>query len=227
MEAMQRLVARRVEKLLEALAAQVARGRTGEEVPSFNLTLHLAQGHQVQGVLVDYVPREAVLLATAREGLLSRTESVTYVDLASVVAVTVAAPAQLAQVPMLMRPALNREDLLRHGERLAKALTEQFWPSEELLSGKVMRFEVEWPGLDDEPGRRAVEEAMNAVARALRLLGQEKNGRDNIRRIERIQFARGKQMAATLRGETGRMTVDPTAPVPPVQALRKGLAAGL
>ncbi|HSP80154.1 MAG TPA: hypothetical protein VLQ93_16605 [Myxococcaceae bacterium] len=223
---MQRLVARKVEKLLEALAAQVARGRTGEEVPSFTLTLHLAHGHQLTGVLVDYVPREAVLLATTKEGLLSRTESVSYVDLTSVVAVTLGSPARLSQLPMLMRPALGREDLLRHGERLARALTEQFWPAEEQLGGQILRYEVEWKGLDDEPGRRALEEAMNAVTRALRLLGEERNGRDNLRRIARIQFTWGKQMGLTLQGETGRMTVDPAAPAPHVQALRKALALG-
>ncbi len=226
MEGVQRLVARKVEKLLEALGTQVARGRLGEEVPPIPLTLHLIHGHQLTGVLVDYVPREGVLLATTKEGLLSRTESVSYVDLASVVAVTLSAPARLAQLPLLMRPALGREDLLRHGERLAKALTEQFWPGEEQLGGQILRYEVEWKGLDDESGRRALEEAMNAVTRALRLMGEERNGRDNLRRIGRIQFTWGKQMGLTLQGEAGRMTVDPTAPTPQVQALRKALAMG-
>jgi hypothetical protein len=227
MEAVQRLVARRVEKVLEALAGQVARSRSGEEIPAFTLTLHLAQGNQVTGVLLDYVPRESVLLATADEGLLSRTESVTYVDFTSVVAVAVKSPGSLAQIPFLQRPALNREDLLRHGERLARTVTEQFAPSEEQLGGKPLSFEVDWVELDTEPGRRALEEAMNAVAHALRLIGRDRNGRDNLRRIARVRFARGRQTTARLEGDTGQMSIDPGSSVPSVQAIRKALAAGL
>jgi hypothetical protein len=227
MEGVQRLVARRVEKMLDALAAQVARGRAGEDVPSFTLTLHLAQGVRLSGVLLDYLPREALLLASAKEGLLSRGESVTYVEFSSVIAVTVESPVMLNQVPFLVRPALNREDLLRHAERLARGLTEQFWPGEESLGGKPLGFEVDWVELDTEPGRRALEDAMNAVAHALRLIGREPNGRDNLRRIARVKFARGRQTTASLEGDTGRISVDPAAPVPQAQTLRKGLAAGL
>lgn len=227
MDGVQRLVARRVEKMLDALAAQVARGRTGEDVPTFNLTLHLAQGVRLSGVLLDYLPREAILLASAKEGLLSRSESVTYVEFSSVIAVTVESPAVLNQVPFLLRPALNREDLLRHGERLSKGLTEQFWPSEQSLGGKGLSFEVDWVELDTEPGRRALEDAMNAVTHALRLIGRESNGRDNLRRIARVRFAKGRQTAANLEGDTGQVTVDPSGPAPAVQSLRKALSAGL
>lgn len=227
MEGVQRLVARRVEKMLDALAAQVVRGRTGEEVPTFNLTLHLAQGIRLSGVLIDYVPREAILLASAKEGLLSRNESVTYVEFSSIVAVTVESPGVLNQVPFLVRPAPNKQDLLRHAERLAREVTEQFWPSESQLGGQVMTFEVDWVELDTEPGRRALEDAMNAVAHALRLIGREQNGRDNLRRIARVTFSKGRQMAATLEGDTGRVSIEPSASVPPAQVFRKGLSAGL
>jgi hypothetical protein len=227
MDGVQRLVARRVEKMLDALAAQVVRGRTGEEVPTFNLTLHLAQGVRLSGVLLDYLPREAILLASAKEGLLSRSEAVTYVEFSSVIAVTVESPALLNQVPFLVRPALGREDLLRHADRLARGITEQFWPSEERLGGKALGFEVDWVGLDTEPGRRVLEDAINAVAHALRLIGREPNGRDNIRRLARVRFAMGRHTTASLEGDTGRISIDPTAPVPSVQTFRKGLAAGL
>jgi hypothetical protein len=227
MDGVQRLVARRVEKMLDALAAQVARGRTGEEVPTFNLTLHLAQGIRLSGVLIDYLPREAILLASAKEGLLSRNEAVTYVEFSSIVAVTVESPAVLNQVPFLVRPALTKDDLLRHAERLARGLTEQFWPSESQLGGQVMSFEVDWVELDTEPGRRALEDAMNAVAHALRSIGREQNGRNNIRRIARVKFSKGRQMAATLEGDTGRVSIEPSASVPPAQVFRKGLSAGL
>jgi hypothetical protein len=227
MEGVQRLVARRVEKMLDALAAQVARGRAGEDVPTFTLTLHLAQGVRLSGVLLDYLPREAILLASAKEGLLSRNESVTYVEFTSVIAVTVESPAVLNQVPFLLRPALNREDLLRHADKLAHGITEQFWPGEAKLGGKPLSFEVDWVELDTEPGRRALEDAMNAVAHALRLIGKEPNGRDNLRRISRVAFAKGRNTVAALEGDTGRVSVDPSAPVPPAQTLRKGLAAGL
>lgn len=227
MDGVQRLVARRVEKLLDALAVQVTRGRTGEDVPTFNLTLHLAQGGRLSGVLLDYLPREAILLASSREGLLSRSESVTYVEFSSVIAVTVEAPVLLNQVPFLVRPALGREDLLRHAERLARGLSEQFAPSEELLGGKALGFEVDWVGLDTEPGRRVLEDAMNAVAHALRLIGREPNGRDNLRRVARVKFTVGHHTAASLEGDTGRILIDPAAPVPSVHVFRKGLAAGL
>lgn len=227
MDGVQRLVARRVDKMLDAIAAQVMRGRAGEDVPTFNLTLHLAQGVRLSGVLLDYVPREAILLASAKEGLLSRSESVTYVEFSSVVAVTVESPALLTQVPFLVRPALGREDLLRHAERLSRGITEQFWPSEQQLGGQVLGFEVDWVGLDTEPGRRVLEDAMNAVAHALRLIGREPNGRDNIRRLSRVKFVMGRQTLASLEGDTGRISIDPASPVPPVQTFRKGLAAGL
>jgi hypothetical protein len=152
---------------------------------------------------------------------------VTYVEFTSVVAVTVESPAVLNQVPFLLRPALNREDLLRHAERLSKGLTEQFWPSEQSLGGKALSFEVDWVELDTEPGRRALEDAMNAVTHALRLIAREPSGRDDLRRIARVRFSRGRQTAASLEGDTGQVSVDPSGPVPPVQSLRKGLAAGL
>jgi hypothetical protein len=225
MDGVQRLVARRVEKMLDALAAQVVRGRTGEEVPTFHLTLHLAQGIRLSGVLLDYIPREAILLASTKEGLLSRGESVTYVEFSSVIAVSVESPALLNQVPFLVRAALGREDLLRYSERLSKGLTDQFLPGEAQLGGKALSFEVEWVELDTEPGRRALEDAMNAVTHALRLIGREPNGRDNLRRIARVRFARGRQTAASLEGETGQVSIDPAAPVPSAQVLRKGLTA--
>jgi len=225
MDGVQRLVARRVEKMLDALAAQVVRGRTGEEVPTFQLTLHLAQGIRLSGVLLDYIPREAILLASTKEGLLSRGESVTYVEFSSVIAVSVESPALLNQVPFLVRAALGREDLLRYSERLSKGLTEQFLPGEVQLGGKALSFEVDWVELDTEPGRRALEDAMNAVTHALRLIGREPNGRDNLRRIARVRFARGRQTAASLEGETGQVSIDPAAPVPSAQILRKSLTA--
>jgi hypothetical protein len=225
MDGVQRLVARRVEKMLDALAAQVVRGRTGEEVPTFQLTLHLAQGIRLSGVLLDYIPREAILLASTKEGLLSRGESVTYVEFSSVIAVSVESPALLNQVPFLVRAALGREDLLRYSERLSKGLADQFLPGEAQLGGKALSFEVDWVELDTEPGRRALEDAMNAVTHALRLIGREPNGRDNLRRIARVRFARGRQTEASLEGETGQVLINPAAPVPSAQLLRKGLTA--
>ncbi|WP_157774694.1 hypothetical protein [Melittangium boletus] len=215
-----------MEKMLDVLAAQVARGRAGEEVPTFTLTLHLAQGIRLSGMLLDYLPREAILLASTKEGLLSRGDSVTYVEFSSVIAVSVDSPALLNQVPFLVRATLGRDDLLQYSETLSKGLTEQFWPGEAQLGGKPLRFEVDWVELDTEPGRRALEDAMNAVAHALRLIGREPNGRDSLRRIARVRFSRGRTMAAFLDGDTGQVSIDPAAPVPSVQALRKGLTAG-
>lgn len=226
MENVQRLVARRVERLLEQLALLVARGRTGEEVPSIGITLHLVHGHQVNGELLDFVPKEAVLLSLKKEGL-SRSESVTYVDLASVVAVTVADAGKLSQVAGLARPIPTRADLLKLAEQLAHGITEQFWPSEGTLGGQVLRFEVDWVGLDDEPGRLALELAMNVSAHALKEIGRaEKLGRDTIRRFTLVRFMKGKETAAGFKGNTGTVTVNPTT-VPTVQGLRKGFAAGL
>ncbi len=227
MDGVQRLVARRVEKMLDALASQVARGRTGEEVPTFHLTLHLAQGIRLSGVLLDYLPREAILLASSKEGLLSRGESVTYVEFSSIVAVSVDSPALLNQVPFLVRAALGREDLLRHSEKLSRGISEHFWPGEVQLGGKALSFEVDWVELDTEPGRRALEDAMNAVAHALRLIGREPNGREHLRRIARVRFARGRSTAASLEGDTGQVSINPAAPVPSVQVIRKEFGAGL
>ncbi|SEL28560.1 hypothetical protein SAMN05444354_105114 [Stigmatella aurantiaca] len=227
MEGVQRLVARSVEKMLDALAAVAVRGRMGEEVPTINLSLHLAQGVRLSGVLLDYLPREAILLASTRDGVLSRNETVTYVAFSSVVAVTVESPSVLNQVPFLVRPALSREDLLKHAERLARELAEQFWPSQSQLGGKPMSFEVDWVELDTEPGRRALEDALNVTAHALRLMGKEQNGLEGIRRISQVKFARGRQMAAALEGGIGKVSIDPSSPMPSAQAFRKGLSAGL
>ncbi len=226
MENMQRLVAQRVEKLLEQLALLAARGRTGQEVPSIGVTLHLAHGYQVSGELLDFIPKEAVLLALKKEGL-TRSEAVTYVDLASVLAVTVVDAAKLAQVAGLIRPTPTRSDLQKLAEQLARGITEQFWPSEGALGGQVLRFEVDWMGIDDEPGRLALEMAMNVSAHALREIGRsEKNGRETIRRISLVRFVKGKDTSANLKGDTGTVTVSPAAS-PTVQGLRKGFAAGL
>ncbi|RKH29481.1 hypothetical protein D7Y13_15515 [Corallococcus praedator] len=221
MENVQRLVARRVEKLLEQLALLVTRGRTGEAVPSVGVTLHLTHGHQVSGELLDFLPKEAVLLALKKEGLL-RSESVTYVDLASVVAVTVTDAGKLAQVPGMVRPLPTRSDVQKLAEQLAKGITEQFWPSEGALGGQVLRFEVDWVGLDDEPGRLALELALNVASHALKELGRsEKHGRDAIRRIATVRFVKGKETSAELEGDTGTVTVGP-GPTPTVQGFRKG-----
>lgn len=226
MDVLQRLVARRVEKLLEHMASLVARSRSGEELPTFTLTLHLNSGQQIQGEMLDYLPREAVLLATGREGL-ARAESVTYVDLASVLAVTVSHAERLTQFPTLVRPALGREDLLRHGERLIRSLLEQLWPGEEQLGGQLLRLEVEWKGLDDDNGRRALEAAMNITVHALRLIGRERNGRDTLRRFTRILFVHGPQTAASFEGDAGKVTVHPTSATPAPHVLRKGFSSGL
>ena len=227
MQYKQRLTARRVEKLLEALGTVVARGRTGEEVPAFTLTLHLTHGHQLSGEFVDYVPREAVLLDTGREGLVRGVDTVAYVDLASVVAVTVNGADKLLLVPGLARAVPSREELARQAERLARGITEQFWPAEEQLGGTPLRFELEWKGLDDEPGRLALEGAMNAVAHALRAIGKEEGGRNALHRYVKLQFIHGEQTAAKREGDVGKVTVAPGAPTPSVQVLRKSLAAGL
>ncbi|RKH68646.1 hypothetical protein [Corallococcus llansteffanensis] len=225
MDNVQRLVARRVEKLLEQLALLVARGRTGEDLPAIGVTLHLAHGHQVSGELLDYLPKEAVLLALKKEAL-SRSESVTYVDLASVVAVTVTDAGRLAQVPGMVRPLPTRSDLQKLAEQLAKGITEQFWPSEGTLGGQVLRFEVDWVGLDDEPGRLALELALNVASHALKELGRsEKNGREAIRAISTVRFVKGKETVASLEGDTGTVTVGPGG-TPTVQAFRKGFTAG-
>lgn len=221
----ERLVARRVDKMLDALAAVVSRGRAGEEVPTFPLTLHLAQGVRLSGVLVDYLPREAILLASGKEGLLSRGESVTYVEFSSVIAVTVDSPALLTQIPFLVRPTPGREELLRHAEKLSRELSEQFWPGEVQLGGKALSFEVDWVALDTEPGRRTLEEGMNAVASALRLIGREPQGREHLRRIARVRFAQGRPTAASLQGETGLVSLEPGSPMPSAQTLRAGLVA--
>ena len=66
--------------------------------------------------------------------------------------------------------------------------------------------QVDWVELDTEPGRRALEDAMNAVAHALRSIGREQNGRDNLRRIARVTFSKGRQMAALFPSLLRRIT---------------------
>ncbi|WP_434391095.1 hypothetical protein [Melittangium boletus] len=226
MDAVQRLVAKRVEQVLDALALQVARGRGGEQTPAFHLILHLAQGIRLSGLLLDYLPREAILLGGTREGLLSRGESVTYVEFSSVIAVTVDSPALLQQVPFLLRPVPGREELLRHSQKLSRELTEELWPGEAQLGGRSLSFDVDWMELDTEPGRRALEEAMNAVAQALRLMGRELQANSPSRRIARVRFVRGRAMAASLEGETGLVAIEPSAPRLSVKALREGFTPG-
>jgi hypothetical protein len=226
MEGVQRLLARRVERLLEQLGGMAARARTGEEVPAFTVTLHLAHGHSVTGELVDYVAKESVLLAIGKEGLL-RSASVAYIDLASIIAVTVTDAEKLLELPQLVRPVPTRQDLAQLAERLAHGITEQFWPGETSLGGRGVRFELDWVGLDDEPGRRAMEGALNAAGHALRTLATER-GRDVIRRVTTVRFLKGTATRATLEGETGTVTVAPGASSEPTAAaFRKGLGAGL
>ncbi len=223
MEGVQRLMSRKVERVLEQLGALAARARTGEELPTITVTLHLVHGHSMTGEVVDYVPRESVLLAL---GGLLRSESVAYVDLSTVVAVTVGNAEKLLEIAQLVRPTPTRQDLVTLVERLPHALTEQFWPGEAALGGRPLRFEVDWVGLDDEPGRRALEAAMNVAGHALRALVQEQ-GREVLRRIATVRFVKGKDTRATLEGETGTVTVAPGAGEPTVSAFRKAFAAGL
>ncbi|WP_163866299.1 hypothetical protein [Myxococcus eversor] len=223
MEGVQRLVSRKVERVLEQLGTLAMRARTGEELPTVTVTLHLAHGHTVTGTVVDYAPRDSVLLALGKEGLLG-SESVTYVDLATVVAVTVGQASKLLELTQLVRTTPTRQDLLTMVEKLPHALTEQFWPGETALGGRPLRFEVDWMGLDDEPGRRALEAALNVTNHALRTLAQEQ-GREVMRRIATVRFVRGKSMRAALEGETGTVTVGEGEPT--VSAFRKAFASGL
>ncbi len=223
MEGVQRLVSRKVERVLEQLGTVATRARTGEEVPTITATLHLSHGHTLTGEVVDYIPRESVLLALGKEGL-RRSESVAYVDLATVVAVSVSHAEKLLELTQLVRPNPTRQDLVSLLEKLPHALTEQFWPGELSLGGKPLRFEVDWVGLDDEPGRRALESAVNVTSHALRALAQEQ-GREVLRRITTVRFLKGRDTRAAVEGETGTVTVGPGEPT--VSAFRKSFAAGI
>ncbi|GHG67871.1 hypothetical protein [Comamonas sp. JC664] len=223
MEGVQRLVSRKVERVLEQLGTVATRARTGEEVPTITATLHLSHGHTLTGEVVDYIPRESVLLALGKEGL-RRSESVAYVDLATVVAVSVSHAEKLLELTQLVRPNPTRQDLVSLLEKLPHALTEQFWPGEMSLGGKPLRFEVDWVGLDDEPGRRALESAVNVTSHALRALAQEQ-GREVLRRITTVRFLKGRDTRAAVEGETGTVTVGPGEPT--VSAFRKSFAAGI
>ncbi|MBJ6761295.1 hypothetical protein JGU66_11010 [Myxococcaceae bacterium JPH2] len=225
MEGVQRLVARRVERLLELLGTVATRVRTGEELPAFTVTLHLAHGHTLTGEVVDYVPKEAVLLALGKEGLL-RSASVAYADVNTIVAVSVTNAEKLLELPQLVRPIPTRQDLAQLAERLATSITEQFWPGELSLGGKGLRFDVDWVGLDDEPGRRALEGSINVTSHALRALATE-SGREVLRRITAVKFVKGPNARATRDGETGTVTVAPGSGEPTLTAFRKGLGAGL
>ncbi|NMO22641.1 hypothetical protein, partial [Pyxidicoccus fallax] len=225
MEGVQRLLSRKVERVLEQLGALAARARTGEEVPSLTVTLHLSHGHSMTGEVVDYVPRESVLLALGKEGLL-RSASVAYVDVATVMAVSVNNADQLLELPQLVRPNPTRQDVLVLVEKLPHAITEQFWPGEAALGGRPLRFEVDWVGLDDEPGRRALETAVNVAGHALRALAQEQ-GREVLRRILTVRFIKGRDTRVSMEGDTGTVTVAPGATDPTVSAFRKAFAAGI
>jgi hypothetical protein len=225
MEGVQRLLARKVERVLEQLGTLAARARTGEEVPSLTVTLHLAHGHSMTGEVVDYVPRESVLLALGKEGLL-RSASVAYVDVATIVAVSVGNADPLLEVPQLVRPNPTRQDLVTLLEKVPHAITEQFWPGEASLGGRPLRFEVDWVGLDDEPGRRALETAVNVAGHALRALAQEQ-GREVLRRILTVRFIKGRDTRVSVEGDTGTVTVAPGAGDPTVSTFRKAFAAGI
>ncbi|QDE81063.1 hypothetical protein [Myxococcus xanthus] len=223
MEGVQRLLSRKVERVLEQLGTLATRARSGEEVPTITVTLHLAHGHSMTGEVVDYVPRESVLMALGKEGL-RRSESVAYVDLSTVVAVAVGNAEKLLELTQLVRPNPTRQDVVTLLEKLPHALTEQFWPGEASLGGKPLRFEVDWVGLDDEPGRRALESAVNVTSHALRALAQEQ-GREVLRRITTVRFLKGRDTRAAVEGETGTVTVGPGEPT--VSAFRKAFAAGI
>ncbi|WP_002635149.1 hypothetical protein [Myxococcus hansupus] len=223
MEGVQRLVSRKVERVLEQLGTVATRARTGEEVPTITATLHLSHGHSLTGEVVDYIPRESVLLALGKEGL-RRSESVAYVDIATVVAVSVSHAEKLLELTQLVRPNPTRQDIVTLLEKLPHALTEQFWPGEMSLGGKPLRFDVDWMGLDDEPGRRALESAVNVTSHALRALAQEQ-GREVLRRITTVRFLKGRDTRAAVEGETGTVTVGPGEPT--VSAFRKSFAAGI
>ncbi|MFP2907358.1 hypothetical protein ACLESD_20390 [Pyxidicoccus sp. 3LFB2] len=225
MEGVQRLLSRKVERVLEQLGALAARARTGEEVPSLTVTLHLAHGHSLTGEVVDYVPRESVLMALGKEGLL-RSASVAYVDLATVMAVSVGNADKLLDLAQLVRPNPTRQDLLSLMEKLPHAITEQFLPGEAALGGRPLRFEVDWVGLDDDAGRRALETAMNVAGHALRALAQEQ-GREVLRRILTVRFIKGRDTRVAMEGDTGTVTVAPGAGDPTVSAFRKAFAAGI
>ncbi len=225
MEGVQRLLSRKVERVLEQLGTLAARARTGEEVPSLTVTLHLAHGHSMTGEVVDYVPRESVLMALGKEGLL-RSASVAYVDLSTVVAVSVGNADKLLDLATLVRPNPTRQDLLSLMEKLPHALMEQFWPGEAALGGRPLRFEVDWVGLDDESGRRALEAAMNVAGHALRALTQEQ-GRDVLRRILTVRFLKGRDTRVAMEGDTGTVTVAPGSGDPTVSAFKKAFAAGI
>ncbi|MBZ4415181.1 hypothetical protein [Myxococcus sp. RHSTA-1-4] len=225
MEGVQRLLSRKVERVLEQLGALAARARTGEEVPSMTVTLHLAHGHSMTGEVVDYVPRESVLLALGKEGLL-RSASVAYVDVATVVAVSVGNADPLLELPQLVRPNPTRQDLVSLLEKVPHAITEQFWPGEASLGGRPLRFEVDWVGMDDEPGRRALETAVNVAGHALRSLAQEQ-GREVLRRILTVRFIKGRDTRVSMEGDTGTVTVAPGTGDPTVSAFRKAFAAGI
>jgi hypothetical protein len=225
MEGVQRLLSRKVERVLEHLGALAARARTGEEVPSLTVTLHLAHGHSMTGEVVDYVPRESVLMALGKEGLL-RSASVAYVDLTTVVAVSVGNADRLLDLAPLVRPNPTRQDVMSLMEKLPHALTEQFLPGEAALGGRPLRFEVNWVGLDDESGRRALETAMNVTGHALRALAQEQ-GREVLRRILTVRFIQGRDTRVAMEGDTGTVTVAPGSGDPTVSAFRKAFAAGI
>jgi hypothetical protein len=225
MEGVQRLLSRKVERVLEQLGAMAARARTGEEVPTLTVTLHLAHGHSMTGEVVDYVPRESVLMALGKEGLL-RSASVAYVDLATVVAVSVGNADKLLDLAPLVRPNPTRQDVIALVEKLPHALMEQFWPGEAALGGRPLRFEVDWVGLDDEPGRRALETAVNVAGHALRALTQEQ-GREVLRRILNVRFIKGRDTRVAMEGDTGTVTVAPGSTDPTVSAFKKAFAAGI
>lgn len=128
MEGVQRLLSRKVERVLEQLGTLATRARSGEEVPTITVTLHLSHGHSMTGEVVDYVPRESVLMALGKEGL-RRSESVAYVDLSTVVAVAVGNAEKLLELTQLVRPNPTRQDVVTLLEKLPHALTEQFWPA--------------------------------------------------------------------------------------------------
>lgn len=214
MSALERLIARRVDQVLEALAVLKARARAGEASGTPALTLHLTSGREVTGDLLDYHSREAVAIALGPPTG-ERTGAVTFVDFLQIAAITVHDAARLVVLAELNRPVPGQQELAQLGGALAQGVAE--------TTGGPLSFEVEWPGLEDEAGRRAVEAALHATALALRTLAE--TGRTTVTELRRVVFRRGDVAGGRLVSDVAEVSVAPGAEPATAAVLQRGFEA--
>lgn len=164
---------------LEVLVRQGRRWKKGEPVRLPGVTLHLASGRDVEGVIVDAVEQHGQTTYVFSPLGGPRRGDLMLVPLGAIEVVSLHEPGALTKTnPALEAVAPSMQQL----ERRARSLEEQL-----AAVGSLVR--VELPRLEEGPARAALGQLLEALAGALALVTATEAGREGLRRLDVVVVA--------------------------------------